>query len=523
MKKRIKCAFSVLICLSLTLCSAKIAYADSSNNRISGIDRYETSVEISKAGWTSSNNVILATGSDFPDALCAAPLANKLGAPILLVSKDSISSSAAAEIQRLGAKNIFIVGGTGVISDNIKNSLESSGKSVIRLGGTNRYETSAIVAKNYFSDSTEAAIATGDDFPDALSIASIAAYKKMPILLISKNSIDSSISNFLNSSKVNSRYIVGGNGVISDNTFKSINGTRRLSGSTRYDTNSAILNFFADTVDFSTAYLATGEDFPDALTGSALASQKCNPVILIEKSPEKATTDFTSSRGDTIKQFKAFGGTGVVPDYTITTVQNSLNNYIKGIDVSEYQGTIDWNAVKNSGYKFAIVRISHGSNVDANFEQNIEGAKNAGLKTGAYHYGTFENADSAHQEAQSFISNINALKAKGLNLDYLVLDSENDTSADLTDASIKFLDEIKAAFPSTKIIFYANPYFIQTHYNSTIAAKYPILWIANYNVSTPSTPLWNNWSIWQARNTGAVLGISGDVDIDFMKPEFFNQ
>jgi putative cell wall-binding protein len=115
--------------------------------RLQGVDRYATSISISKSGWETSENVVLASGLDFPDALSAAPLAKQLNAPILLIG-GGLDTALNNELNRLQIKNIFLVGGEGVVSKSIKEQLESKGIIVTRLSGNDRYETSLSIA-NY--------------------------------------------------------------------------------------------------------------------------------------------------------------------------------------------------------------------------------------------------------------------------------------------------------------------------------------------------------------------------------------
>ncbi len=114
---------------------------------MAGVDRYETSSEIALNGWTQCDYAVLASGEDYPDALCAAPLAGKYKAPILLTEKDSIPETTLSTIKQLQVKNIFIIGGTGVISNTVEDQLKLLGISITRLFGQNRYETDIAVAK----------------------------------------------------------------------------------------------------------------------------------------------------------------------------------------------------------------------------------------------------------------------------------------------------------------------------------------------------------------------------------------
>ncbi|KPU44137.1 N-acetylmuramoyl-L-alanine amidase LytC precursor [Oxobacter pfennigii] len=283
--------------------------------RVYGSDRYSTAVEISKNGWKDgADNVILATGEDFPDALCAAPLAKQLNAPILLTGKDKLDVKVNEEIKRLGAKNIIIIGGTGVISQSVETSLKDNGLNVKRLFGLNRYETSLAVAG--YSDANfinEVVVATGEDFPDALSIASIAAKLGMPIILSPKDVLMDGVKEYIRDKEIEKSYVIGGIGVIGDEVLKALGNAERISGMNRYETNKAVIQRFAADVKMEIVFLATGEDFPDALSGSALAPNTLSPIVLASRGSISTARDIVAGNEKNIKKIVVLGGEGVMP------------------------------------------------------------------------------------------------------------------------------------------------------------------------------------------------------------------
>lgn len=169
--------------------------------RIEGTDRYETAVKLSQDKWESSQYVVLASGQDFPDALCASPLAKKYNAPILLTHKDSIDDKTMQEIKRLSPKNAYIVGGTGAISGSVQDKLSGMAITCVRLGGKDRYETSLKVAQS-LTNVNSVFIVSGENFPDAISAASIASIKNSPIILASRFSLPAEIQKYANSSSI---------------------------------------------------------------------------------------------------------------------------------------------------------------------------------------------------------------------------------------------------------------------------------------------------------------------------------
>jgi len=329
--------FSVILCSLLLCTSLKFppVYAQETSEvitRLSGSDRYATSVAISQHGWTESTTVIIATGLDYPDALAASSLAKSKGAPILLTEKNELRSSTIDEIKRLKASQAILVGGIGVISAGVENQLKGLNLSITRIGGNDRYDTSKKVAELMGVDKG-IIVATGANFPDALSIAPIAGIKSMPILLSPKNSLDPNVAEFIKGKNIPVSYIVGGTGVLDNQVASSVPNSNRLSGVDRYATNLRINTEFSADLNFDTVYLATGRDFPDALGGSALAAKNNAPIFLTDKdSISSATLDFMKSKN--VRHVVILGGTGVVSQNVENSVKNNINKrgYVDNLD-----------------------------------------------------------------------------------------------------------------------------------------------------------------------------------------------
>lgn len=313
--------------------------------RLGGSDRYETSVKISQQYWSTSPYVVLASGDDFPDALCATPLAKKYNAPILLTSSSSLSTAVLGEIQRLNPQHIYIVGGTGAVSAGIQNKLNGMGIECIRLAGNDRYETSVAIAKQIGSASS-AAVASGENFPDAISIAPFAASKGMPIILSSRDSLPGTAKSYIQTAGFQKTYIVGGYGVISQNVQAQLQNATRLYGTDRYSTNMAVIKAFAAGSNFSTIYTAYGENYPDALAGSAAAVNTSSPVFLVTKSIPQAVKDYVSSIKSNISQVVMLGGVGAIPS---TYVRALLSESAIRVALDAGHGGYDSGAVGYSG------------------------------------------------------------------------------------------------------------------------------------------------------------------------------
>jgi putative cell wall-binding protein len=303
---------------AFTVQAAAISYS-----RLGGSDRYATSVLISQNGWTQANTVIIATGLNYPDALAASSLSKSKDAPILLTGTNAMDQTVVNEIERLNATQAILVGGTDVIGTGVETQLKSLGiNSITRLDGANRYDTSAKVG-GIVGVNNGIIIATGLNFPDALSIAPIAAIKSIPILLTPQNALDPYVSAFIANKSIPVSYIAGGSDVVSDSVANSVPNSKRLSGDDRYATNISIINQFAGSLNFDTVYLATGLNFPDALSGSALAAKHNAPIILTEKDTiSQAAIDLIKSKG--VKNVVVLGGTDVVSQSVIDAINGVI-------------------------------------------------------------------------------------------------------------------------------------------------------------------------------------------------------
>lgn len=293
--------------------------SQASSDRLAGANRYETSKKISAAGWNTSYYAVLVSGENYPDALCSAPLAYKYNAPILLTPKNSLDSQTKAELARLNVKRVLLIGGVNVISADTEQAVKNMGITVTRLAGSDRYDTSLKIAQA-IGATTQAVLTSGDNFPDVLSVAPIAAIKGMPVLLTPNNSISGSLKAYLQNS-VQKTYVLGGSSVVGDSVFNQLPSPERISGANRYDNNINIIKKFVSQLDLSTCYLATGESYPDALSGSALAALSKSPLILVSSSLDASTQTFIRERRSAIQKIKVFGGTGAVPDSVLAGLQ----------------------------------------------------------------------------------------------------------------------------------------------------------------------------------------------------------
>lgn len=291
--------------------------------RIAGNNKYATADAIAEKGWTQSDTVVIASGVDFPDGLCAGPLAHKYNAPILLASENGLDDETLGKITRLKATKVIIIGGTGAIPSNVETQLSGIGiTSIQRIGGTDRYDTSVLVAQQ-LNKPSGVVITSGENYPDALSISSIASQQGMPIILASKDGLSDEALSYIQSSGTTETYIVGGTGVLSSSIESQVPNPVRLSGEDRYGTNLAVLNQFASSLKFDNEYLATGNDFSDALVGSQLAAETQSPVILAGNDLNYDMMDYLVEHKAVNTNLVAIGDSSTVPDYIFDEAQGS--------------------------------------------------------------------------------------------------------------------------------------------------------------------------------------------------------
>lgn len=341
-------------------------------SRLAGLDRYETSAAIAQAGWNTSYYAILASGENFPDALCAAPLSTKYNAPILLTSTNQLEEPTKNQLLSLKVKNVIMIGGEGVLTSKVEQAIKALGIDVTRIAGQDRYETSLKVAE-VMGNFDEAVIATGEDFPDILSISPIAAQKGMPILLTPRDSLSKSLKDLLAKS-VRSTYVLGDTGVFSNIVVNQLPSPQRLSGSGRYEANIQIIKAFANELDMSTCYIATGGAFPDALSGSALASITKSPVLLVNDPLYLETIGFIRDNSSRIKKVTAFGGTGAVSNSLLDSIAPATESgngalpiptNVVATPLSSSQIYLAWDSVSNAT-TYNIYRATSYSGVYTN-------------------------------------------------------------------------------------------------------------------------------------------------------------
>lgn len=282
-------------------------------SRIADKSAIDTAIEISKqTGW--SGTAVLASSESYgmADALAVGPLAFSLQAPILLTENRAVlNAGTKAELLRLEADTVYITSGTAVIPQSVRNEITAMGITVIPLGGSNRSETSVNIAKRM---TDVIGVAVANSIPDALSIAPIAAAANQPILLVDKDNVSSSITDYLLEADILYADVIGGTGVISDDTAAKFPDAQRYFGNTAYDTNYQVIQYFAGQLNFDLVYVANGETAIDALAGVPLVAMTESPIVLTNNRTVPMVALFIFDQFGESSQLTALGGTAVVSE-----------------------------------------------------------------------------------------------------------------------------------------------------------------------------------------------------------------
>lgn len=290
-------------------------------NRISGRNRISTAIEVSKKYYEKANTVIIARSDEYPDSLTASPLAKKLNAPILLTSKNELEEPVKAELKRLKATNIIIVGGVNSISTKVEKELRQYDKDIERIAGHSRYETSAAIAERLLklSKKQTAIIASGENFADALTAGAYAAKQEYPILLVQKTTVDTQITKVLNK-YINKTIIAGGVNSVSEKVKKDLpKNTERIAGRSRYDTAAQIAERLFKS---EKAFVASGEVFADALVVSPVAGRLSSPILLVNRKESPETIkEYVKEK---ITEITVIGGKKFVPSSIVTDLEAAI-------------------------------------------------------------------------------------------------------------------------------------------------------------------------------------------------------
>lgn len=314
-------------------------------DRIEGNDRIETSVETSEDLYPNGTNaVVLANAERYTDVLTADPFAIQEKASALLTYQYEIPEKTLKEIERLGAKKIYISGGYDAVSKKVVDELAAKGYEIFRFDGVDRYDTARKIAiKIREKGNTNAAeLASGEDFPDALCMTPLAVKDQAPILLTKKDSVpkytkqalaewdienikigglDEAVSKEVEK-QIDKGFSIDKNKKDDSNVYDGAKSINRFGGKDRYETSTIIA---ANSCPMSRlGVYATGENFPDALIAGNYAGRKNAPVLLVKRDTlPKVVRDYTEK--SEIRKVTVIGGVNAVSDKVFDLIKAAIN------------------------------------------------------------------------------------------------------------------------------------------------------------------------------------------------------
>lgn len=308
--------------------------------RLAGANRYQTAVAISAATWDrvgsagplpAAHAVVLARGDSFADALAGSALAVAKVGPLLLTPPGSLNPDTAGEISRIGGgttKTVYLLGGTGAISSHVEQQVQALHVKTVRIAGPDRYTTAILVAKAISPDPHAVFVATGLDFPDALSAGAAAgSFDRLGsadpavVVLTAGNALPAASKNYIDGlrslASPPALYGVGGPAVTALGSAQEPI-THAIVGQDRYDTALKVASLLDD--DTSTFGVATGTNWPDALAGGALLGFDDAPLLLTPPTRTNAeVTTYLDRNSAGYASELVFGQTAVVA----TSVMNA--------------------------------------------------------------------------------------------------------------------------------------------------------------------------------------------------------
>ena len=191
---------------------------------------------------------------------------------------------------------------------------------------------------------------------------------------------------------------------------------------------------------------------------------------------------------------------------------SSQQSRAQGIDVSHYQGAVNWQGVKQAGVSFAFAKASDGgTGVDSQFKTNWQGMKTAGIIRGAYHF--FEPTQDATAQANDFLRTVESLQPGDLPPVIDVEISNGVSNSQMIGGVTTWLTIVQQGLGRAPMI-YTMASFWNAHLDNQFG-DYP-LWVAHYDVQSPTIPQgWSNWEFWQHSQSGSISGVTGSVDLDY--------
>lgn len=273
-----------------------------------------------------SDTAVLVRDDDYPDALVAGPLAANYNAPILMTPTKQVPRRVVDALRTHGFTKVILVGNPGAISAGAASQLQNAGFQVQRLGGQDRYRTAGAVADHLLAargrDKSDVYLATGVDYPDALSASSAAIKNVGVVLLTPRRTVDGTSQGWMNSAKAAKVVAVGGPAVAA--AERSVHLDEKQVGVDRYETAEKVASAYFPPNPGRIA-VATGKDFPDATLAASLTARTGSPLVLTRTDTlTKPTTQFLTRNRASVRKVDVVGGKAAVTEKVRGEIYSAL-------------------------------------------------------------------------------------------------------------------------------------------------------------------------------------------------------
>lgn len=294
--------------------------------RLAGAGRYATASDIARHTHPDgADEVVLALGDDFPDALAAVPLAVASDAPLLLTDGEALPGPTAHALRELAPTRVTVVGGPAAVTDAVLDDVRAvTGAGIRRLSGPNRFATARAVADE-LPDARALFVATGLDFPDALAGGAVS--DGAPLVLVAPDRVPPATSGLLRDRAVDRLVVLGGEAAVTGETLDDLadlssTSPERIAGANRHETAASLARTRRQS---TTAYVATGSAFPDALAGGPAAALEAAPVLLLagDGTVPEATASALADMPN-LDEVVVLGGTSAVPEAAVDALRRLL-------------------------------------------------------------------------------------------------------------------------------------------------------------------------------------------------------
>ena len=290
--------------------------------RLFGADRIDTAVATSTNSFPTAGSapgVVLARADVAADALAGTPLAKVVGGPLLLTTSGVLDGRTQSEIQRLlgpTGKTVHLLGGPAALSPGVESQIKALGYNTARHGGTDRFDTARLIAEALGSPGT-VFLADGTGFADAL-IAGVAATKVGGAVLLTQGTTLPAATNDYLTAHPGSRFTLGP----SSTAFP---GGTAIAGANAFDRSATLATQFWPTPS-PVVGVASGEEFPDGLTGGAHIARQGGPLFLVTTSVVPASVDaYLEANRVAISAGFLYGGPARINDVVLATLQSDIS------------------------------------------------------------------------------------------------------------------------------------------------------------------------------------------------------